>query len=63
MNWNSLGDFLAMGGYGLYVWGSFGMTALVLLVECGSLAMRRKALREMPLDESEDFQERPLHEA
>ncbi len=37
MNWNSLGDFLAMGGYGLYVWGSFGMTALVLAVECWAL--------------------------
>jgi heme exporter protein D len=64
MNWNSLGDFLAMGGYGLYVWGSFGVTALVLAVECVALALRRKALRELPLDdEPEDFQERPLHEA
>ena len=34
MNWNSLGEFLAMGGYGLYVWGSFGMCALVLAAEC-----------------------------
>jgi heme exporter protein D len=31
--WNSFSDFLAMGGYGLYVWGSFGVTALALLVE------------------------------
>ena len=30
MNWNSLVEFFAMGGYGLYVWGSFGMCALVL---------------------------------
>jgi heme exporter protein D len=22
MIWNSVGDFFAMGGYGLYVWGS-----------------------------------------
>ena len=29
--WNSFADFLAMGGYGLYVWGSFGVTALVLV--------------------------------
>ncbi len=33
MQWNNLGDFLAMGGYGLYVWGSFGVTALALLIE------------------------------
>ncbi|MFV0370975.1 MAG: heme exporter protein CcmD [Azonexus sp.] len=31
--WNSFGDFLAMGGYGLYVWGSFGVTALVMVIE------------------------------
>lgn len=31
--WNSFADFLAMGGYGLYVWGSFGVTALVMAVE------------------------------
>jgi heme exporter protein D len=63
MNWNSVGDFLAMGGYGLYVWGSFGVTALVLAVECWAVAQRRKSLREQPLDDSEDLKERPLHEA
>ncbi|MDD2884364.1 MAG: heme exporter protein CcmD [Dechloromonas sp.] len=31
--WNSLSDFLAMGGYGLYVWGSFGVTALIMVME------------------------------
>ena len=33
MNWASVGDFFAMGGYALYVWGSFGACALVLLLE------------------------------
>jgi len=33
MIWNSWNDFWAMGGYGLYVWGSFGVTALCMLVE------------------------------
>jgi len=33
MSWNSVGDFLAMGGYGLYVWGSFGACALALVLE------------------------------
>jgi heme exporter protein D len=31
--WNSFSDFLAMGGYGFYVWGSFGVTALIMLIE------------------------------
>jgi len=33
-----------MGGYGLYVWGSFAMCAAVLALELGLLAMRRRAL-------------------
>ena len=41
--WNSLGDFLAMGGYGLYVWGSFGVTALIMASEPLLVARRRKA--------------------
>ena len=42
MNWNSLGEFFAMGGYGLYVWGSFGMCVLVLAAECWGVAQRRR---------------------
>ena len=56
MTWHSLGDFLHMGGYGLYVWGSFGACALVVAAECWGLATRRRALRTLPLD---DFDERP----
>jgi heme exporter protein D len=33
IHWNSFADFLAMGGYGFYVWGSFGLTALVMALE------------------------------
>ena len=33
IHWNSFGEFLAMGGYGLYVWGSFGVTALIMVAE------------------------------
>jgi heme exporter protein D len=33
MNWGSLDDFLAMGGHGLYVWGSYGIAAMLLGVE------------------------------
>ena len=38
--WNSLSDFVAMGGYGAYVWGSFGLTALILAAE--PLLVRRR---------------------
>ncbi len=40
--WNSFGDFLHMGGYGLYVWGSFGVTALIMIVEPIAVARNRK---------------------
>jgi len=31
-----------MGGYALYVWGSYAVTALVFALEAGALAKRRK---------------------
>jgi heme exporter protein D len=40
MQWNSVGDFFAMGGYALYVWGSFGACALLMIAE-PFLARRR----------------------
>lgn len=43
MNWSSWSDFVAMGGYGLYVWGSFAMCALVMGMEIALLAMRRRS--------------------
>ncbi|MDR3157905.1 MAG: heme exporter protein CcmD [Zoogloeaceae bacterium] len=46
MYWNSLSDFLVMGGYGLYVWGSFGMTALVMLLETWLTLRRQRAIRQ-----------------
>ena len=33
MIWNSWTEFWAMGGYGLYVWGSVGATALCVTLE------------------------------
>lgn len=58
MQWNSASEFWAMGGYGLYVWGSFGLTTLVMLLEMIQTRMQRKKLeRELRLkpmfDESE----------
>ena len=42
--WSSFGEFLAMGGYGLYVWGSMGACLLVCVVEPMSLNLKRRAL-------------------
>jgi heme exporter protein D len=42
MNWHSASEFFAMGGYGLYVWGSYAMTAALMGLE-PLLAARRHA--------------------
>ena len=33
MHWNSFSDFIHMGGYGLYVWGSYAMVLAGMLLE------------------------------
>jgi len=43
--WPSASEFLAMGGYGLYVWGSFGVCALVIAAEILMIQIRRRTLR------------------
>jgi len=43
MQWHSLSEFLAMGGYGMYVWPSFGVTALCMIWEVLALRWRRAA--------------------
>jgi heme exporter protein D len=46
MNWNSWHDFWMMGGYALYVWGSYAATLLLIIAEIVLLRMRRaSALR------------------
>jgi len=48
MQWNSFSDFWHMGGYGLYVWGSFGATAAVVVAEVLLVRARRKrVLRDL----------------
>jgi heme exporter protein D len=37
-------EFLDMGGYALYVWGSFGVTAVCMIAEPLLLRSRRKAV-------------------
>ena len=33
MQWQSMIDFFAMGGYAFYVWGSFGVCAATMIAE------------------------------
>ena len=47
MNWGSVSEFFAMGGYGLYVWGSYGMMAVAIVLELIVLAARRRAVRNI----------------
>jgi heme exporter protein D len=46
MAFNSLADFFAMGGYGFYVWLSYGISFLVLAVLIiNTLTKRKKILK------------------
>jgi len=39
MNWS---EFLAMNGYGMYVWGSYGMALAIFIVEVALVRHKRK---------------------
>lgn len=60
MNWESPAAFFAMGGYAVYVWGSFGVCAALMLVEPILASKRRKdilrSLRRESLAEKLDTQ-------
>ena len=43
MNWGSIGNFFSMGGYGPYVWGSYGMCFGLMAIELLALRARRRA--------------------
>ncbi len=45
MQWGSASEFFAMGGYALYVWGSYLVTAVVIAVEVTVLVRRGRTLR------------------
>jgi heme exporter protein D len=53
MNWHSASEFFDMGGYGLYVWGSYGVTALLMLVEPWLVARRRERAMAQAVEASE----------
>ncbi len=56
MNWSSWSQFIAMGGYGLYVWGSFGMCVVVLGMEVALIGLRRRGLKDGVHDAAVDLE-------
>jgi heme exporter protein D len=44
MSWNTVGEFLAMGGYAFYVWGSYAVAALCIGLELWWLLRRARTL-------------------
>jgi heme exporter protein D len=43
---HNVSEFLAMGGYGFYVWGAYGVAALAVIAELLALRVRRYAAKE-----------------
>ncbi len=50
MHWSSLSDFIRMGGYGFYVWGSYGVTFVLLGGEVLMLLKRRRDVARIPAE-------------
>ena len=42
MNWGSMAEFWAMGGRGFFVWGSYGLSFILIAAELWLLSRRRK---------------------
>lgn len=54
MQWHSLSEFLAMDGYGLYIWGSYGVTLVCMLIEPATVSARlRQAWRSAAQSQEE----------
>lgn len=56
MEWASWSDFWSMGGYGIYVWGAYSVTAICILIEvvllkrsAGGTRRRLKRMRQWDL--------------
>jgi len=44
MSWATWTDFFVMGGYWLYVWGSYAVTAALISIEVALLSLRKRAI-------------------
>jgi len=40
----NLADFFAMGGYGFYIWGSYGLAAVLIVAEIILVRRRRRTI-------------------
>ncbi len=59
MNWSSLSEFLDMGGYGLYVWGSYLVTFLCIAGEIILVSNRKRTLvKHLSLIHQSNIQEK-----
>jgi heme exporter protein D len=54
MIWASWSDFWNMGGYALYVWGSYAVVALCLLLEVRSADQRQRSALEHIHEQTQD---------
>jgi len=45
LNWGSFAEFVAMGGYAPFVWGSYGVAALCIAGEIALVLRRIKKIR------------------
>ncbi len=54
--WSGFSDFLQMCGYALFVWGSYLVTILALVIEIALLRSRNKALRKTLISEMRESQ-------
>ncbi|MBI4357144.1 MAG: heme exporter protein CcmD [Gammaproteobacteria bacterium] len=58
MQFTNFEQFFAMGGYGAYVWSSFGITALLLIWNSGIAKYRefrmRREVKQWQLQEKDD---------
>ncbi|CAB3800591.1 hypothetical protein LMG28614_05222 [Paraburkholderia ultramafica] len=52
MNWHSAAEVFDMGGYGLYVWGSYVVTAMIMAIEPWLAARRRRRALAQALETS-----------
>jgi heme exporter protein D len=52
MIWRDANDFFSMGGHGLYVWGAYGVMALLMVVEPVLVVLRHRAARVAAVDQA-----------
>ena len=54
MNWGSAAEFFAMGGYGLYVWGSYAVTFVLIVLELMLVAARHRTAQRQRKGQNEN---------